>query len=120
MKRAILQSVLFAVSLLILPPALTAQEAPFDILIRGDRIIDGTGNPWYFGDVGIRLAPRLATLARDPGGQLRTTRAHRKGRREQILRATAGAERRPPRLRFASGADSLVDVLDRGGADAAD
>jgi N-acyl-D-amino-acid deacylase len=54
MKRAILQSVLFAVSLLILPPGLTAQEAPFDILIRGGRIIDGTGNPWYFGDVGIR------------------------------------------------------------------
>jgi N-acyl-D-amino-acid deacylase len=54
MKRAILQSVLFAVSLLILPTASTAQEAPFDILIKGGRIIDGTGNPWYFGDVGIR------------------------------------------------------------------
>lgn len=29
-------------------------EAPFDIVIRHGRIIDGTGSPWYSGDVGIR------------------------------------------------------------------
>jgi len=29
-------------------------SAPFDVLITGARIVDGTGNPWYSGDVGIR------------------------------------------------------------------
>jgi N-acyl-D-amino-acid deacylase len=29
-------------------------EGPFDIVIRNGRIIDGTGSPWYSGDVGIR------------------------------------------------------------------
>ena len=27
---------------------------PFDIVIRGGKIVDGTGNPWYSGDVAIR------------------------------------------------------------------
>ena len=25
----------------------------YDILIRGAKIIDGTGNPWFYGDIGI-------------------------------------------------------------------
>ena len=33
------------------PPA--AAE-PFDIVISGGRVIDGTGNPWFLADVGIR------------------------------------------------------------------
>jgi N-acyl-D-amino-acid deacylase len=63
MKREILQSVLFVVSLLTLPLSAAAQEAPFDILIKGGRIIDGTGNPWYFGDVGIR-GDRIVAVGR--------------------------------------------------------
>jgi N-acyl-D-amino-acid deacylase len=33
----------------------------FDILIRGGKIIDGTGNPWFPGDVGI-LGDRIAEV----------------------------------------------------------
>src|SRR6516162_2590751 len=31
-----------------------AAPPSFDILIRNGKILDGTGNPWYQGDVGIR------------------------------------------------------------------
>src|SRR5579863_1386465 len=34
--------------------AATAQQHPFDIVITHGHIIDGTGSPWYSGDVGIR------------------------------------------------------------------
>lgn len=36
-------------------------EEPFDIVIRNGRIIDGTGSPWYSGDVGIR-GGRIAAI----------------------------------------------------------
>jgi N-acyl-D-amino-acid deacylase len=31
-----------------------AGEAPYDLVIRNGHIVDGTGSPWYAGDVGIR------------------------------------------------------------------
>jgi N-acyl-D-amino-acid deacylase len=40
-------------------PVLTAQQ--FDILIRNGRLLDGTGNPWYYGDVAIR-GDRIAAV----------------------------------------------------------
>jgi N-acyl-D-amino-acid deacylase len=37
------------------PPTPHADTAgPFDVLIRGGRVLDGTGNPWVKADVGIR------------------------------------------------------------------
>jgi dihydroorotase/N-acyl-D-amino-acid deacylase len=33
----------------------------FDIIIRNGRIIDGTGSPWYYGDLGIRDG-KVATI----------------------------------------------------------
>lgn len=40
---------------------------PYDIVITNARIVDGTGNPWFYGDVGIR-ADRITTVA--PRGAL--------------------------------------------------
>jgi dihydroorotase/N-acyl-D-amino-acid deacylase len=33
----------------------------FDVLIRGGRIVDGTGNPWFHGDIAIR-GDRIAAI----------------------------------------------------------
>jgi N-acyl-D-amino-acid deacylase len=32
----------------------SAAQQSFDVLVQGGRIIDGSGNPWYEADVGIR------------------------------------------------------------------
>lgn len=36
---------------------------PFDIVIRGGRVMDGSGNPWFYADVGIR-GDRIAAVGR--------------------------------------------------------
>ncbi|HEX3093535.1 MAG TPA: D-aminoacylase [Candidatus Angelobacter sp.] len=40
---------------------LRAQTAPYDLIIRNGHIIDGTGSPWYSGDIGIRNG-RIAAI----------------------------------------------------------
>jgi len=37
-----------------IPVTLAAQQPTYDLIIRNGRIIDGTGSPWYSGDVAIR------------------------------------------------------------------
>lgn len=60
-------------SLLLLLPVLVpaaAQNLEYDILISGGRILDGAGNPWFVGDVGIKgdtivyVGPSRAATAR--------------------------------------------------------
>lgn len=46
-------------------PPLGAQPPEFDVLIRGARIVDGTGNPWYRADIGIEDG-RIVTIASLP------------------------------------------------------
>lgn len=41
--------------------ALLSPAADFDILIRNARVIDGTGNPWYRADVGVKSG-RIAAI----------------------------------------------------------
>jgi dihydroorotase/N-acyl-D-amino-acid deacylase len=40
---------------------------PFDVIIQGGRVVDGTGNAWFHGDVGIRGARIEAVV---PAGML--------------------------------------------------
>ena len=43
------------------------REPPgYDIVIANGKIVDGTGNPWFYGDVGIR-GDRIATITRSGG-----------------------------------------------------
>ena len=70
--RTYLQAVLAA--FVIAATAVTwlhGQEPAFDLIVRGGRIVDGTGNPWFAGDVGIR-GDRIAAV-----GQLTAARARR-------------------------------------------
>lgn len=43
------------------PATLFAQQQRYDLIIRNGHIVDGTGSPWYAGDVGIRNG-RIAAL----------------------------------------------------------
>ena len=49
-----MRSSLLAVGLLLMSSPLLAESPPYDVVIRNGKIVDGTGAPWYRGDVGIR------------------------------------------------------------------
>jgi dihydroorotase/N-acyl-D-amino-acid deacylase len=44
----------------------------FDVVILNGRIIDGSGNPWYYGDVGIR-GDRVAAIGKLAGASAKKT-----------------------------------------------
>jgi len=48
--------------------------ATYDVVIAGGRIVDGTGNPWFYGDVGIR-GDRIVRIT--PAGLLKDAQAAR-------------------------------------------
>lgn len=49
--------------LLFLAPAAAAEEpAPYDLILRGGRVVDGTGSPWYRADVAVK-GDRIAAIA---------------------------------------------------------
>ena len=61
-----------ALSLCLTAPPLVAQAPAHDLVIRNGRIIDGTGSPWYAGDLGIRDG-RIAAIGRLEGARATQT-----------------------------------------------
>ena len=45
-----------------------ALDVTYDLLIRNGRIVDGSGNPWYVGDLAIR-GKRIVAVGRVPRGR---------------------------------------------------
>jgi dihydroorotase/N-acyl-D-amino-acid deacylase len=59
----------------IAPPAATPTGAAYDVVIENGRIVDGTGNAWFYGDVAIS-GDRIARVA--PFGALANAPAKRR------------------------------------------
>ncbi|MBX9929696.1 MAG: D-aminoacylase [Gemmatimonadaceae bacterium] len=58
-------------------------DAPYDVVITNGRIVDGTGNAWYRGDVGIR-GDRIVRIAL-PGALANAKAASRVDARDHII-----------------------------------
>jgi dihydroorotase/N-acyl-D-amino-acid deacylase len=60
---------ILSASALIVVSSLRTQAPNYDLLLRGGRIVDGTGSPWYRGDIAIagdtivRIAPSISEAA---------------------------------------------------------
>src|SRR2546421_5513078 len=77
--RKLIIAVMAMLLILALAAIPIAQTQSYDLLLRNGRIVDGTGSPWYRGDVAIRgdtivrVAPSItesATRVIDLGGQV--------------------------------------------------
>lgn len=76
--RSVLSAV-FVAALVLIGVTPGAQAPAYDLLIKNGRIVDGTGSPWYRGDLAVRgdtivrIAPRIdapATRVVDAGGRV--------------------------------------------------
>ncbi|MGE0462200.1 MAG: amidohydrolase family protein [Vicinamibacterales bacterium] len=71
MKRVFALAMLFAAGCTAAPsgpsaPSAASAPSAFDVLITGGRIVDGTGSPWFEGDIGI-VGDRIAAMGRLAG-----------------------------------------------------
>jgi predicted amidohydrolase YtcJ len=55
--------------LLLIPASLPAQ---YDVLIKNGKIVDGSGNPWFYGDVAVR-GETIAAIGKLTGATARET-----------------------------------------------
>jgi N-acyl-D-amino-acid deacylase len=56
----------------LLPSTVASQTPQFDLIIRNGHIVDGTGSPWYWGDVAVRDG-RIAAVGSLVGATARQT-----------------------------------------------
>src|SRR5262245_9632707 len=61
---------LYLVAALLNSLLLSVASAEYDLLIRNGRIVDGTGNPWFYGDVAIKR-DRITAVGRVAEGAKR-------------------------------------------------
>ncbi len=69
MVNRIIIAVVFSCGLAfsLLSPA-SGEEFAYDVVIRGGRIVDGSGNPWFHADVAVK-GDRIVAVARDLSGK---------------------------------------------------
>jgi N-acyl-D-aspartate/D-glutamate deacylase len=56
------------ISLCLLAPLAPAAEPAYDLVIRHGKVVDGSGNPWFYGDIAVR-GDRLVAVGRVPPGK---------------------------------------------------
>ncbi len=72
-KIALLGSLLAALAALAAAAAAPDSGAPeYDLLVKGGRVVDGSGAPWFSADVGVRNG-RIAAVGRLEGAKARRT-----------------------------------------------
>lgn len=64
--------IFLGLALLVIPQLRATSPEDFDVIILNGRIVDGTGNSWFLGDIGI-TKERIAKIA--PAGQLENAAA---------------------------------------------
>jgi N-acyl-D-aspartate/D-glutamate deacylase len=62
-----MRRVLLSLAILLPGAAFAADEPAYDLVLRNGKIVDGSGNPWYRGDVAVR-GDRLVAVGRVPPG----------------------------------------------------
>lgn len=63
-----LASIFLSLLLIFIPLLISKSPETYDVVILNGQIVDGTGNPWFLGDIAIRN-DRIARIA--PAGQLK-------------------------------------------------
>lgn len=68
MNRPPLLPFVLTIALIALPFPARAAEPEYDLVVRNGRVVDGTGNPWFHGDVAV-AGDKLVAVGRVPDGK---------------------------------------------------
>jgi N-acyl-D-amino-acid deacylase len=74
-QKNLLTSIILCSLLFFIPQLIANSPETYDVVILNGRIVDGTGNPWFLGDIAIRN-DRIARIT--PSGQLKNAQAKEK------------------------------------------